>query len=300
MNEIYKSKASQRQVGAMYDQLLAQFPIPIESVMLTSPYGPTHVLTHDQPGKPALVIFHGWGASAATLAVEYDLARLARSFSLVMPDIIGQWGRSAPARPSMKGDAYARWVESILDGLELEQAYLLGISGGGFLALKTAAYLSPRMKGVVAVSPGGILSTFPPGFAFIRGLMPVMMLRGEARAKGFVQAMKAPSTPWNHWHEAMAEMMKTLFQHYHFDSGPVALTDDELRRIKTPLRFLLGEKDIIFPPSRLQQRIERLLPDATIDRLAEAGHVLNYDAPGMAETALEQLLSQHIQIAKST
>ncbi|MEZ4517467.1 MAG: hypothetical protein R3C44_11760 [Chloroflexota bacterium] len=59
-------------------------------------------------------------------------------------DLIGEPGMSAPTRPPWDGPAFAEWLADT-DGLGLEHAMLLGISQGGWTALKFAVTYPERV-----------------------------------------------------------------------------------------------------------------------------------------------------------
>ncbi|NJR12540.1 hypothetical protein HC776_01240 [bacterium] len=104
---VYKSPAAHQTMMDFYDSRLAKWPIPYETRFVETRHGRTHVIVCGQADAPPLMIFHGWGANASAIYLEYDLVRLGQSFRLYLPDTIGQTGRSAPNRPVKDGPAYS-------------------------------------------------------------------------------------------------------------------------------------------------------------------------------------------------
>ena len=75
---------------------------------------------------PALVLLHGSAFNSVTWMG--DVATWAVNFRVFAVDIIGQPGLSAPSRLPYDSDAYARWLDGVLDGLKVEKAAFIGIS----------------------------------------------------------------------------------------------------------------------------------------------------------------------------
>ena len=55
-------------------------------------------------------------------------------------------------------------------------------------------------------------------------------------------------------------------------AGP--LTDDQLRSIDVPAHFLRGAKSEVFPSGAVRARVEALVPKATVETVADAGHAV--------------------------
>lgn len=85
-----------------------------------------------------------------------DVAAYSRQYRVYAVDLPGEPGKSAPNRPAWDGPAYAEWLEDVLDALKIEKATLLGLSQGGWAALKFAVYQPQRVEKLVLLNPAGI------------------------------------------------------------------------------------------------------------------------------------------------
>jgi pimeloyl-ACP methyl ester carboxylesterase len=72
------------------------------------------------------VLLHGSGSNSAEWTGR--IAELAGRFRVYAIDIIGEPGLSAPARPPLGSDRYARWLDSVLDAMGLGRVPIMAIS----------------------------------------------------------------------------------------------------------------------------------------------------------------------------
>src|SRR3954467_10289344 len=102
-------------------------------------------------GEP-LVLVHGFTATwRCWLPV---LAELVPRFEVIAPTLHGHYGGPPPPDgPAHSITDAADHLETLLDGLGVEQAHFAGNSMGGALSLELAK--RGRARSVIAISPGG-------------------------------------------------------------------------------------------------------------------------------------------------
>ena len=102
-------------------------------------------------GRPVLCIHSAGQSGVQYRHAAQDMAD--RGFRPVVVDMPGH-GRSEPARggPITDLDVYAEWCLDVLERLELDDAYVVGCSIGGTIAMDIATKGSPRIRGVVAMA----------------------------------------------------------------------------------------------------------------------------------------------------
>jgi pimeloyl-ACP methyl ester carboxylesterase len=85
-------------------------------------------------------------------------------------------------------------------------------------------------------------------------LGPEMQTMANAGAGGFVQLVN---------------------RHFRYRREPVPVVDDDaLRRVTMPVLAVVGARDAFFDSRDTQDRLERLVPSATVHVLPQAGHLL--------------------------
>ena len=249
-----------------------------------------------QRNAPAVILLHGFGASldtwepwARTLSTRFRVIRLdLPSFGLTGADPTGDYS-----------DARAMTILiGLMDQLGIEQADLVGNSLGGRIAWNFAAVHPERVKRLVLVSPDGFAS---PGFAYdtpphtpmIMRALPYVAPRGMLRAN-LVAAYARP--------EALSEQTLTRYRDMMLAPGvrrailarmgQTILRDpaQTLARITAPTLLLWGEKDGMIPIANAADYL-RYLPDATLVRLPNLGHLPFEEDPVGSLPPVERFLS---------
>jgi len=125
------------------------------------------------PGAPALVLLHGWMATAA-LNWYGSLEYLGRSFRVVAPDLRGH-GRLGRGAPPFSVEACADDIASLEDELGLARALIVGYSTGGAIAQVFAQRHRRRADGIV-------LCATAASFARRVKLRPALRITGRVGA----------------------------------------------------------------------------------------------------------------------
>lgn len=270
----FRSEAGYAAVMAMYESALVRGPVPYETRVVSTRYGQTHLVIGGPPHGQPVIVFHGWNSHAAGSGAEFPF--LFNSFRVFIPDIIGHAGKSDPNRPPTTGPAYADWALEVLDALNIPQAIVIGISGGGWMALKFAAYHPHRVARAVAISTDGLSPTNVWGMLW--GMMPVALFPNRVTAEWFLKFCTAPNTPKGELAQGFAEAMRILIRHFKTQGNPGQLPDDELRRITSPLLVLMGQYERIFKPKLAIARAKLLIPGlVSAELVPNAGHLMTVD-----------------------
>lgn len=266
---IYKSPAGQRAIMAFYDAVLARWPVPHQTRALPTRHGSTFVISSGAEAAPPLVLLHGAGSNA--VAWVGDVAQYSRHFRTHAVDIPGEPGKSAQHRAAWDGPAYAEWLEDVLDGLGAPAAALLGISQGGWTALKFATWQPERVSRLALLTPGGVAPART--WFLLRAIALSMLGRPGAEAINRIVLGRQPLPA-----EAV-RYMDMILTHFRPRIGAQPLfSDDDLARLTMPVLLLLGARDAILPTEKIAARLGRLLPNLTALMLADKEHVLHNTA----------------------
>ena len=263
---IYRTAEGQQVVMALYDQLQAHWPVPSETIRVATRYGETSCIVSGEAAAPSLVLLHG--ANSNALAWSGDVAELSRFFRTYAVDVIGEPGRSAPSRPPWTGPAYAEWLTDVLDGLHVPITALVGISQGGWLALKFATLEPARITKLVLLAPGGIAA---PRISFLTRAIPLSFMgRRGAQAINRIVFGNQPIA------EQAVVFMDEIMTHFRPRIEPQPLfTDHELAALTMPILLLAGEDDALLPSKKTATRLCRHAPNVTARLLPQTGHVLH-------------------------
>ena len=270
---IYRSPGGEAELAALYDEALARLGPGYETRRIGTSFGETHVILAGPEDGPPLVVLPG-GNFLNPLCLSWFLP-LAESFRLYAPDIVGQPGRSAPTRPSARGDGHARWLGELLDGLGLGMALFAGISYGAGLILRLAGLAPRRVGGAVLVSPAGIAAG--PIWPMLRdAALPMLVYRARPNRERLMRAARPLLTEPV---EPYVRQLGLVYRHVKLDRElPRAATKEELAGYRTPTLLFAAENDLFFPANRVIPRAEEILPNLETETLPGSRHVPSRDA----------------------
>jgi len=262
---IYRTEEGRRLVLAAYDALLERWPVALERLTVDTNLGETFVLASGPVDAPPLVLLHGAGSNSGVWIGE--IGRLARNRRVFAVDLPGEPGRTCEVRSPWHGPALGDWLLSVMDRLGLERASLLGLSQGGWTALKAATSAPARVCSLLLLSPGGITRD-NLWFAVRAGLYQCLGDSGHARIRRMVFGReRVPAEMERFLTLVMREFKPRL------EMLPL-FSDEQLRQLTMPTLVLVGSEDRLRSPGPIIARVQRLVPTATAEIVPGASHAL--------------------------
>lgn len=262
---IYRTPAGEKIVMDLYDSLLARWPVPYEALTIPTRHGDTFVIACGDETKPPLVLLHGAASNSAVWAG--DVADYVRHYRVYAADLPGEAGKSSPNRPPWNGPAFAEWPADVFAALKINKAALLGISQGGWTALKFAVSEPARIEKLVLVCPGGVV---PDRAGFIvRAIALSLMGRWGARrmARALFGSQPVP--------DGVEDILTLVMTHFKARVGkPYLFSDEELRCLTMPVFLLGGTQDVFRDLNKIAARLQKFVPDLTVTIVPGAGHVV--------------------------
>ena len=131
---IYRFPESEKIIMDQYDRVLEKWPVAYEEIFVPTNLGKTFVLVCGDKSAPPLFLLHGSGGNATNWAS--DIARYSSHFRVYAADIPGEPGKSDPTRGDWNSSVYAEWMEAVFNQLGLKKASVIGVSLGGWTAMK--------------------------------------------------------------------------------------------------------------------------------------------------------------------
>ena len=250
---------------AFYDAALARWPVAHETFTLPTRHGDTFIIASGEESTPPLVLLHG----SASNAVSWigDIVEYSQHFRVYAVDLPGEPGRSAENRPAWDGPDFAEWLEDVLDGLKIQKASLLGISQGGWTALKFATTRPECVTKLVLLTPGGVVPT-RSSFILSAVMLSVLGRWGAQRINRMVCG-KQPIHP-----EAV-KFMDAIYTHFNTRiEKEVLFSDAALQCLSMPVLFIGGAQDVLFDVDAAAQRMQKLVPQLQGMIIPEMGHAL--------------------------
>jgi pimeloyl-ACP methyl ester carboxylesterase len=252
-----------------YRALLEDWPVPARHRTLATSQGDTFVVSCGTADRPPVLLIHGAVANAATWIG--DVATLAPHFRLHAVDVIGEPGLSAPSRPPLASDAYARWLGEVLDALEVESAHVVGISLGGWLGFDLAIRMPARVRSLTAIVPAGI----GPQRNVLAWALPLSLLGrwGRRRLRERIMGKAPPDHELSDAERRFGELYELIGRHFRprYVHLPI-FTDADLAGLDMPVMAIVAGRDVMLAPRPMKQRLEAQVRDLEMRYLPDARH----------------------------
>ncbi|MDO6564033.1 alpha/beta hydrolase [Amphritea sp. 1_MG-2023] len=266
---IYKSSDGEHAVKQCYNEVLTLWPVAVESLTLPTHHGDTHVLACGDATLPPLLLMHG--AMSNATAWLHNIEEWSKHFRLYAIDMIGEPGLSAAVRLPMDSDAYALWLDEVMQGLSLSNVAIVGESLGGWLALDYANRRPENVNRLALLVPGGV----GPQRKFLLKALPLMLLGKWGKRKVhemiFGPEEKNPSAI-----DLKFQQFFTLISQHvipRLDKLPI-FSDQTLQTIKAPTLAIVAGKDVLLDAKATQARLEANLADIKVIYQANARHLI--------------------------
>ena len=252
---MFKNEQAKAVVANWFDRFHARIKTPTQSRVLKTSFGETHVLVGGPETAPPLVILHG--AMASSAHAIHELEPLLKDFRVYAVDVLGQSVKSADHRPSVSNDEYGRWLAEVMDALSLPRANVLGISWGGFVAIRLAAFAPARIERLVLLVPAGMVGG-PAWAGFVKMGLPMAMylaFPSPTRLRKFVQNLL--TTYDDDWMPYLGDAFRSYTMNMKI---PMIAKPEELKALTAPTLVIAAENDVSFPGRQLMARAEQLFP----------------------------------------
>jgi len=264
---VWKSEAARGVLLEWFDKFRGRLTVPTESRVVATRFGDTHVLVGGPVDGRSVVVLHGALASSAHALVE--LAPLLARFRVYAVDVVGQSAKSADARPSVANDDYARWLEDVLEGLALARTHVVGVSWGGFVAIRLAAARPARIDRLALLVPAGVVKS--PAWAGLTKIgIPMLLYRmfpSPKRLAAFTRNLL--TTTDDDWMPYLGD----AFRSFNMDMRvPPLATPAELAGFTSPTLVIGADADVSFPGEGLLARARELFPRVDRELIPESRH----------------------------
>ncbi|MCP4260771.1 MAG: alpha/beta hydrolase [Planctomycetes bacterium] len=280
---IYTTPEGRAKYMAAYEAMFSLWTVPNDAVDVKTGYGSTHINVSGPSDGHSLVLLHGAGLSST--AWFANIAALSANYRVYAVDIIGDAGKSVADRVIEKRTDYAAWLKEVFDGLNIERAYLLGHSYGGWLTLNMALAHPDRLKAIVLLAPAA--SIYPMSLLANLGLRLPFKIRPPARFVFKMIASKGTVFEATFIH-LMEMVTKYCLPALMF---PTVYTDEELRQIEMPALLLIGAGEKIYNPKKAIDRAQRWMPALTAKIIPNVDHTLNMEQPQTINALILEFLS---------
>jgi pimeloyl-ACP methyl ester carboxylesterase len=274
---VFRSPEGEAQFNAAYNAILEKWAVPYKELYILTRFGDTHVVVSGPKDANPLILLHPAGGGAAIWCRNVGpFSQYYRTYAI---DTISEANKSILTHPISfrhQRQDFTDWMSDMFEGLQIEKTNIVGNSFGGFIALNTALSLPDKINKVVLISPA---ATFVPIPAWAIHFMPANTIGPLIGSKKIL--LNAYDWIWQDFpkDECMAELRAvSAFYGRPHHWNPTTFSDDELRKIQTPILLLIGDHEVIYKPEDAIQRATRLVPNLKAKIVPNANHIAEYTA----------------------
>jgi pimeloyl-ACP methyl ester carboxylesterase len=268
------------------------WPVPCEFHFLNTAYGQIHVISCGSQSAFPLILLHA-GHASSTMWFP-NISELSKKYHVLAIDTIGEPGKSIPFRPYATRLDSSKWIECILDELQISKTHIIGLSRGGWFTLNLALNAPHRLGRIVLLSPAASFIPLNSFFLTIAQAVRRIPIKLVAKAalnswvtKGFViNSLYARQfiTGLNNWNwdvnaKGYSGMMPCIFN------------KEELRRICNPVLMLIGDQDRLNPPEVID-KAKKSIYHIESEIIPDAGHFLSMEQPDFVNSRILNFLSK--------
>jgi 3-oxoadipate enol-lactonase len=246
---------------------------------------------------PAMVFAHGLGGNL--MSWFQQVAHFAPRFTCVAFSHRG-FGRSTSPTPVPDPAQFAGDLGALIDHLDLKDIRLVAQSMGGWTAVEYALSNPGRLRAVVLACTTGTvdpyqieepeLSRLPKWIEKEFSKSPALFAKGVHPAAGERMAKEQPAKHLLYWQideqngaldrATLGARLMTMRQR----------APQDLARIGCPIRFISGNEDVVIPPFAADA-IARVVPNASVAHVPEAGHSVYFERPEAFNQVLDDFFA---------
>jgi len=248
----------------VYEDAMKSWPAPYVAREISTRFGVTHVVISGPEDAPPLVILHGYFGTLTMWSP--NIADFSRDYRVYAIDVMGQPGKSIPNpdEPIRDATKYIAWLSETLDGLNLDQISLVGLSYGGWLALNFTVSSQERVCKLVLLSPAGSFQPNVRQFNLRGMLMGVFPTR--LAMNSFMGWMGFEDTPDETTTRRLLDLVYLGMKYFRIPPEivrimPRVFSDDELRALHVPVLLLIGEDEVMYDAAKVMSRARGLIPN---------------------------------------
>jgi pimeloyl-ACP methyl ester carboxylesterase len=277
---IYKSPEIKSRFTQIYDQKMAEWPVPYEDVFLDTEYGRVHVIASGPQQAPSLLLLHASGVSSWSW--KYNVEPLSRHYRTYAIDLIGDAGKSefTDLKHVMKsGQDQGRLYAEIADKLGAQKAYVVGASEGGFIASNFAGQYPERVEKLALLGPMGYSGATQ---AIIRialtSFFPLQPIQDATFAWAFSDSsqLKQDYVEWFPLTMTSLQPVKV---------PPLSVSAEQRQALSMPVMFVFGREDNVVGNPQAAQAWVQDMQDVRVE-IVDAGHLMGGEIPDQISALL--------------
>jgi pimeloyl-ACP methyl ester carboxylesterase len=273
VTSIYRSPEVKTQFLEIYNEKMADWPVPYEDVYLDTQYGKVHVIVSGPEDAPPMLLLHASGVSSWSW--KYNIEQLSQQFRTYAIDLIGDVGKSEYASLDniMKDrQDQARLYTEITDKLGVEKAYVVGASEGGFIGTNYALYAPERVEKLALLGPMGYSGATQSIIRItLTSLFPLKPIQDSTFRWAFSDSDMLYDE-FDSWFPLFMSSSKPV------KVAPLPIPAEQRQSLKVPVLFVFGRRDNLVGDPESARALVQDIADVRVE-IVDAGHLMAAELP---------------------
>ena len=234
---------------------------------------------------PALTFAHG--ASGNRLMWWQQIPEFEQDYTCISFDHRG-WGSSIDDPNNIKTSQFASDLKALLSFLEIDKTAIICQSMGGITGLNFSLTFPEMVSALVlADTTGGVGE--PVVVDMLQSVSPPDHPTRRALTDSFIANQPALTLLYEEIGLLNPKRERSVVSSiFRATSGP---GKDTLKDFDIPIMLLVGESDLIFPPTVIEE-VSKLFKDATYHVIPESAHASHFEQPDIFNDHLKTFLSK--------
>lgn len=285
-NSIFRTAEARDRLMAIYDERMADWPVPYEELDLDTSYGTVHVIASGPADGEPVLLLHASELSATSWGPNAEAFAGCRTYAI---DHIGEVNKSRLADV----DVYPRTREEIAglyaeiaDALGVGRSIVIGASNGGFVAMTYAIRYPERVSKLILTGPMGLT---PPPIQMGLRLVAAQFIHWRWVERGALEWILGTSSfvldPYGEW---FTWVMRGSFPRV---VPPAGIPAEELATIEVPVLLVVGTKDnLVGDPQKAAAAASSVKNLRVV--VVESAHLVNVEVASEINREIAEFLSE--------
>jgi len=285
-NSIFRSEEAQNRSMEIYDERMADWPVPFDKLDIETSYGTVHVIASGPENGEPVLLLHASELSAISWGPNIEAFDDYRTYAI---DHIGEVNKSRLADvdvfPKTREEIAGLYAE-IADGLGVERSIVVGASNGGFVSMIYAIAYPERVSKLILPGPMGLT---PPPLQMGLRLLAAQFIHMTCIEQGALRWILGSSAtvlePYGEW---FVWVMRGSFPRV---VPPHGIPAEDLATIEVPVLLFLGTDDnLVGDPERAAAAASVMKNLEVV--VVNSAHLVNVEVADQINPRIVEFLSE--------
>lgn len=251
----FKSEEGKEYILSLYQRKLDELDIDYLEKTIDTIFGLTNVIVTGDQNLPPLLLIHGTGGCAPLILETFH--ELSKKYCVYAVDVLAQPNKSGENRLNIKNLEYGKWLDEIINNLQLNDVTLVGFSFGGMISLKALEYNETFIKEVFLIAPVYIVNGNP-----LQGMLKMFIpLKQFIKTNNIQKIKRVMDALFSEYDDFALEFLSAGFKHCNMDFSPLpVISKRSAFNLKTPITIFAAENDLMFPGGKMLKRSRKIFP----------------------------------------